>query len=432
MENERMKRISRYLVISLVVAMAGEYAVLAQDPSATAPVDSISAPTPATDAGASTPTTTAPSTGAPGRINSSWLDDLDSPLPVHFGLFASETYDDNIFLQPNKTYDYVSHIAPSLSYVMGDPEATDANYLSAFYSPTFLIYGENTRENSVEEDVNVQYAYTFTKLRLSIQQQYQRLADATVDADDIVKRSIYTTTAAASYDYNDRLSFQMIGTQTITDYDDQFRANTNEWTINAFFLYELTPKLKLGFGPLVGFLDEEYAPNQTYEQFLAHLQYQATGKITISLSLGGEDRQYQYGESDQLTPVFDLRTDYQATDATSLFLDGHAETYSSSTLQGENYQDVAIQGGISQRFFQKFFLSISGGYDHSTYRDLTNSDTFDSHRIDDYYFGKAGVSWIPNNWLTVSGSYQYSTDDSNFEFAKFTDNQYSVSCQLKY
>jgi hypothetical protein len=379
------------------------------------------------------PTTIPPNSGTPGRVNSSWLDDVESPLPVHFDLFVSETYDDNVFVQPMKSWDWITHIAPSLSYVMGDADAPNANYLSAFYQPTFLLYAHNTGENTVEQNVNVAYAYSFTKLRLGLQQQYQKLADATVDANDIVKRSIYTTTATADYDYNDRLSFHLIGTQTITNYDDQFRPDTNEWTINTYFLYEITPKLKLGFGPMVGFLDEQYAPNQTYEQLLAHLQYQATGKITISLSLGGEDRQYQgNGPGDELTPVFDLRGDYQMSDATSFYIDGHAETYASATQTDQNYEDEAIQGGVRQRFLQKFFLAVSGGYDHSDYRALTTSTVNLAKRIDDYYFGKAQVSWIPNNWMTVSASYQYSTDDSSVSFANFNDNQYTLACELKY
>jgi hypothetical protein len=418
-----MNTISRYLVIPLMLAVTGSSALWADD-SIAAPV--ISTPT------QSAPTTSAVNGGTPGRVNSSWLDDVDSPLPVHFEVYASETYDDNIFLQRVKTYDYVSHIAPSLTYSLGDPDAANANYLSFFYQPTFLIYANNTGENTVEQNVNAQYAYSFTKLRLGIQQQYQKLADATVDADDIVKRSIYTTTLTADYDWDDRLSFHLSGSQTVTNYDDQFRPDTNEWVINAFFLYDITPKLKLGFGPQVGWLDEEFAPNQVYEQLLGHLIYQATGKITLSLTLGGEARQYQYGQGDQLTPVFDLRGDYQATDATSFYIDGHAETYASSTLAGQNYQDIAIQGGVRQRFLQKFFLTVSGGYDHSVYRNLTPAIANLPERIDDYYFGKLNASWEPNNWLTVSGSYQYSTDNSSAVFAKFNDNQYTLACELRY
>ena len=408
-----MNTILRHLVIPLMLAVAGASAVWADD--------SVAAPT-----------TTPPNSGTPGRVNSSWLDNVDSPLPVHFDLFVSETYDDNVFLQPMKSWDWISHIAPSLSYVLGDADAPDANYLSAFYQPTFLIYAHNSSQNTVEQNVNVQYAYSFTKLRLGIQQQYQKLADATVDANDIVKRNIYTTTATADYDWDDRLSFHLIGTQCITNYDDQFRPDTNEWTVNTFFLYEITPKLQLGFGPEVGFLDEEFAPNQTYEQLLGHLIYQATGKITLSLSVGGEDRQYQDGPGDTLTPVFDLRADYQMSDATSFYLDGHAETYASATQSDQNYQDEAIQGGVRQRFLQKFFVTVSGGYDHSDYKQLTSAAGNFPKRIDDYYFGKAGVSWVPNNWLTVSGSYQYSTDDSSISFARFNDNQYTLACELKY
>jgi hypothetical protein len=408
-----MKSISRHLVIPVMLAVTAGCSLWADD-------------------AVSAPTTLAPNSGTPGRVNSSWLDDVQSPLPVHFDLFVSETYDDNVFVQPRKSWDWISHIAPSLSYVRGDSDAPNANYLSFFYQPTFLIYAHNMGENTVEQNVNVQYAYTFTKLRLGLQQQYQKLADATVDANDIVKRSVYTTTATADYDYNDRLSLHLIGTQCITNYDDQFRPDTNEWTLNTYFLYSITPKLQLGFGPEVGFLDEAFAPNQTYEQLLAHLIYQATGKITISLSVGGEDRQYQNGPGDEITPVFDLRGDYQMTDATSFYIDGHAETYSSATQNDQNYEDEAIQGGVRQRFLQKFFVTVSGGYDHSDYRNLTTATANFPHRTDDYYFGKAGVSWVPNNWLTVSGSYQYSTDDSTIAFARFNDNQYSLACELKY
>ncbi len=53
-------------------------------------------------------------------------------------------------------------------------------------------------------------------------------------------------------------------------------------------------------------------------------------------------------------------------------------------------------------------------------------------REDNYYFVKTGLDWIPNDWITVSASYQYSKDDSNYTFSSFNDNQSTLRCQLKY
>ncbi len=376
-------------------------------------------------------TSTSGSSTAPATP-SSWLDNMpDSTLPVHFGLNLSETYDDNIFLQPSKTYDWITAVSPSALFTMGDQESANENYVNLFYQPTFLIYANNSNQDNIEENVNAQYSHTFTKLRLGIGQQYQKLSDATVDSNNIVNRDVYTTRAIADYDYSDKLSIHGVATQTWTNYANGNQANTREWDLNSYFLYDLTPKLKLGVGPSIGFLDQQYAPNQTYQQLLGHLQYQATGKITVSLAAGVEDRQYQYGRNDQVTPVFDLRGDYQATDSTSFNLSGHAETYASASLQGQNYQDIAVQGGVSQRFLQKFYVNINAGYDNSTYNTISSNAT-NTGRVDNYFFVKPGVSWVPNNWLNVSASYQYSKDNSNYNYASFNDSQYSISIQLKY
>ncbi len=385
--------------------------------------------------GVPSPVTASPVPDLPPTVSkTSWLTSLTpSTLPVHFGLSLVGSYNDNIFLQPFKVYDYITSISPSVAYVQGEPDNPHSNFLSIAYQPSFVFYDQNSYLNNIGQNFNLQYAYTFTRLTLSFSQGYTKSNQATADANNIVDLVSYNTSVGANYVYSEKLTLHSTITQNITNYSSGGRSNVNQWTVNNYFLYALTDKLKVGAGPVFGFVDQQNAENQIFEQLLGHIEYQATGRITLKASGGVSDRQYQGNTPNQITPVLNLSCEYVATETTILRLSARADTYSSADLQGQTFTEASAQVGISQRFFQKFFASAGVGISRNTYTPISrNSNNTGPDRQDDYLAMNGGLQWQPNEWLSVGFTYSYAKDDSNYNFATFENNIYTMQISGKY
>ncbi|MCE0483902.1 MAG: outer membrane beta-barrel protein [Methylacidiphilales bacterium] len=439
-----MKQIKGLLSILLLTA-AGSYAWAA-------------APDSQPGASQTTTQTTSPDTASVSATTSTTttghtpISFFDQKLPVTFTLSAGETYDDNIFIQPTKSHDWVTDIQPGVDLAFGDPilltpnlgienpnanpeNESNSNYLSVTYHPTFLLYADHSHLDTVDEFADALYAHQFSKLTLSIEQSYAKLSQPTIQtsaAGSMVDRDVYVTTARANYVYSDKLSTYGTFTQTVTDFQTPGFTDSNEWTGDYYFLYQVLPKLSVGFGPRFGFVDIVGAPNQTWQAGLVHFYYTPTGKLAFTLDVGAEDRQYESpGPGDKATPILDATGTYQPFDSTTISLSAGRDVHASNSFIGQNYTASRVQLGLRQRFVQVVYFNLNVGYEHDQYN-FASSGLAGPERQDDYYYVKTGLEWDANDWLTVNGYYQYSEDNSNFAAVSFNDNQFNIGATLKY
>jgi hypothetical protein len=350
--------------------------------------------------------------------------------PLHFGLDVGEMYDDNILISPRKTSSFLTHISPSLDFQKGDQTAPHMNYLNAYFAPTFFLYEPHSEDNRVDYDADLYYQYNFTRLSIGIEQHYQRLTDATIDVGSLVKRDIYTTEVNANYVYNDDLGIYGSATQQISNYPN---VTFNEWTAEAYALYQILPKVQVGAGPRVTFLDIGGAPNETHEDLLLRLKYLPQEKLSLGCNVGGEYLQYQDNEPSHILPIFDFDVGYALFDGTYLYAVAGRESTSSYDILGETIATTQVQLGVSQRFLQNFRFTLSLGYTMADYEFGTASDSAtEGRRKDNYYLAKGALQWDPNNWFTGEVSYQYSDNHSNFEGNSFSDNQVDIQATFHF
>ena len=361
-----------------------------------------------------------------------WLADLlERGSPLHIGFTAGETYDDNIFISPDKTGDFLTHISPSFDFEKGDRTAPNANYLNVYFAPTIFLYENHSNQDRTDFDADVFYQYQWTRLTLGLEQHYQHLTDASIDIGNLADRDVYTTIASGNYVYNGKLGFFGTATMRITSYQNGSDVDTNEWIVDAYALYQFAPKLSLGIGPRIGFVDIIGAPNEDYQDLLFHLTYNPEGKINATLSGGVEHLQYQGNTPDHLLPIFDLTANYSPRDGTSISLSASRQSLSSYDIAGENYLDTSVQVGFSQRFLEDFYFKLSAGYTIADY-EFGSLQLSGLKRNDDYYFANIGVEWDPKDWLKVNASYQRSEDHSTFAQNSFNDNQIDIEASLHF
>ena len=360
-----------------------------------------------------------------------WEDFLNHTSPFKVALDLSETYDDNIFIQPDKTSDYITNITPGISAEFGDKTAPNSSYFFGLAQFTELLYARNTGEDASDYFLDVHYQHQFTRLILGIEQQVRRETETDIDVGNRVQSEVYATVATATYAYNDDLSLRGTVTQNIVDYDSSSYFNTAERVVDFYALYQVLPKLSLGLGPRVGFVDIQDNPDQTYEDALVDLLYQVTDKTSITLVAGPEFREYEGSDGTSVTPVLDLTAHYSPTDDTTLKLEARRRRIVSYGTMDEDYTNNEVDASARQLVFQKVYVNFSAGYDLNDYT-ATASGAPDPDREDNYFFVRGGLEWQATPWLDVKASYQYARDDSNVAQYSFNDNQVTVGVNCQY
>jgi hypothetical protein len=395
------------------------------------------------------PPAQAPSPPPPAK---SWFSQiLDFKLPLVFGITAAEVSSDNIFYQPNKTSDYITQISPFLILTLGTPinlvptldeetidvrnDVGNLNYLQLTGRPTVILYAKNSQLNVVDEYEDGIYSHQFGQASVSLEQNYQKLSQPTIEntaAGTLVNRDIYTTTARASYIYSDKLSAYATANQIISDYKSDLYTDSTEWNGDFYFLYQFFPKLSLGLGPRVGYVEVEKSASQTYEDLLVHAFYPATGKLSFVLAGGGELREFEHNEqAESLTPILEADAVYKPFDSMTITLDAGRHKIVSNTQVGQDFTSTTVSLQVKQRLLQVVYATLTAGYQDDAYSgpEFTGGST----REDDYYYAQAGLEWTSDKgWLVLNGSYQYSRDDSTLKIFSFNENQFRVSATVKY
>jgi hypothetical protein len=359
-----------------------------------------------------------------------WQSIFEKGSPFYMGLVVGETYDDNIFISQNKRADLYTHITPFLDFVRGDKTAANTNYFNVIVRPTIFLYDRFSGENRTDWYADALYQHNWTRLSLSIEQQFEELTDPSIDVGAFFKRDIYTTTARGSYDYNDKLSLGGSETMRFSYFDQTAISKTEEWITDLYARYQLAPKLSLGFGPRIGLVDITGAPDQSYEDLLARLTYDVSDKVTLTGEAGGEARQF-HGSGNRVFPIFDFSVNYTPFDGTTLTLSGYRNDVISYSEVGDDYLSTTVQLNARQRFLRNFYFLLSGGYSMADYQGIEGT-TGGGNRRDNYYFINAGVEWDPREWLNVSARAQYSEDDSNFVQNSFDDSQVNIQAAVQF
>ena len=412
---------------------AGSRQMLPNSPAINPAVQDINHPSNNTSEGLSQGVPNSPAvediTNQTGLSDNFWR--LGSPL--HFGLIVGETYDDNVFISPKKTSSFLTHICPSIDFQKGDQTAPNMNYLNLYFAPTIYLYQDLTNKNRIDYNADIYYQYSWTRLTLSFEQQYQHLTDANLDVGTLVSRDIYTTKLSANYFYNDDLTLFGTATQQVNNYPG---LTINEWDIDSYALYQVAPKLLLGAGPRFCFLDITGAPNETHQDFLFRLKYIPDRRFTVGFDGGVEYLQYQDNTPSRLLPIFDCNATYSPKEGTWLYASAGRTTLNSYDFRGDTVAYTSLQAGVSQRFHQDINFTLTAGYNISDYEAVSGQISGQSgngpRRKDDYCFVKGGVEWDPNVWFKVETSYQWSEDHSTFAQNSFNDNQIDIQSSIKF
>ena len=355
------------------------------------------------------------------------------------------TYDDNITLSPdNRREDFYGTIAPKIILGFGDVTDRGENYVLLNYSPSAYFFLDNTEFNTIDHIARIDGQWRLSRLTLSLSQDVRSVQSANLDVAasgggfinqvnlDIGGRqrlNTYSTHFGAAYELTGKTSLRAGLDYSLGDYQDLIGSEIFSGTLGLDYKYG--PKLGFGLDFTAGknFVDPPN-PNQTFEQVNLRSNYELTGKLKATGSVGVESRQSDNGGQNQLSPVFQIGVVYQPFDGTEINLSATGQTLNSATLTGQDFTSTQFVFTVRQRLLQRLFLSLTAGYQNQTY--FSTIEGLGSEREDNYHFIAPGFDVKITNFLSTGVYYFHRENNSSFTNFSFDDNQFGGRISLTF
>lgn len=347
------------------------------------------------------------------------------PFDVTPSVTAGAYYDDNIFLARGKgtnsvssPEDYVWTVAPSLRLGTSEEGTPYGRYLSLRYTPTASIFTKHGDQNSVDHEASVKGLWPFSKLALGAQQEFLSASSGVVEAGDRVDRTAYNTIFTVAYDLSEKTTISAQVSQRISEY--KTLNSSKQWDDQNWFGYQYSPKLSIGFGFGLGYLDPQNSAQQTYENANLRAMYRVVEKIDLTASAGLEWRQFRGSQGSSQYPIFSIAGTFTPTPTTSLTLEAHRQQNSSIVYNSQNYTSTGFAVGAVQRIRERFSLTVSGSFDYVNYNAVQTGVA--TSRADEIIGARAELSYdLRPNWTV--GVYYQRRDNLSDTALSFSNNQ---------
>jgi hypothetical protein len=350
----------------------------------------------------------------------------DADLSITVRAATQVVYDDNISLsRVDKVSSFVFAESLGITAALGDYESQELSYLALDYSPTWYIYENSPDDNSVSHQALLEGQITGGRWKVGGKAAFMHLEGTSADVGaieigDRVNLTQFEAAFNARYSITDKTLVIASGDYVSRDYETEL--DSERWRGQATLLTTLSPKIQAGIGGSAGVLDVDERGQETFQQVQLALNYNATGRFTLSTLLGYDFRQPD-GSSDQSNLVYSVLAQYMIRDGTVFALEGHRRIEPSAVLPGQNYMLTGFTAGVTQRFLERWALGVKGGFDHVQYLDAGASTTV--NRDYDYLFVRPSVT-VSGEWWDVELFYLYRELTSDDKDLGFTNNQVGV------
>ena len=238
--------------------------------------------------------------------------------------------------------------------------------------------------------------------------------------------------AGAVYNYNTRLSIEVGLSQDALlteDFSDYWTWSTTEW-LN----YHVTPKTAFGVGVGGGYNLVDPGVDWTFEQVLGRFVWQPGPKLNFQVSAGAQFQQFRgtggdTNDTSLTSPLFGAALSYQPVEPTVISLSASHEI-GNSYLDDRFTETTSVFGGIRQRFFQHFSVSVQPTYVTRNYKNTFGN--FSEARDDDYFSLYAGVNALFKKKLSLTVFYQLTDNTSTEDQFSFESTQVGVRLDYRY
>lgn len=356
---------------------------------------------------------------------------------------------DNLFISATKRRsDFFSMISPGLAVGWGDygREVRQLGNYEPYFEPmnlrtenipnTFVFgrynvnasfFANNSDQNSVDHDALIAARWEGAKLTVAGRFYFQTLSDRDIEVGNRVDRTVYGGEIKSSYSFSDKTSLELNLYNHSYDYAKQL--DWQEWIVEDWFSYLILPKTRVSIGTRLGLTKVESSPTQTFEQLVGRVAYFPAAKLGLSFDGGVEWRQFGGGGGDEVFGVFNFAATYAPRDGTLVALKGYRRNSASVVQSDDNITATGFSAVVQQRFLQRYYLALEGGFENSVYRSKRTGTG--SSREDDTTYVKASLSFDVTKNLSAEAAYQHRRNDSSINDLSFDENVLTLLFRLR-
>jgi polysaccharide biosynthesis protein VpsM len=337
---------------------------------------------------------------------------------------ASAEANDNVFLShTNAKSDGIFDLVPGLEFDFGKNSLTKG-LLSI--DEDFQLYGSESNLDTELTNAVFTSAYDNDKSKLNFDATFHQADQATRDVrlvGVLVKRDLYHLDGLGEVGITDKTS---MGLGVIYDDTDYLSSSFTNWQwvkIPFKYYYAVEPKLDVSAG-------FSYQNNQlgtggiNSDEYFYNLgaRGEFTPKLTGGINVGYEQIQFVRGGSRGGLGV-DSNFTYAYSPKTNLTFSVNND-FGYSAVGGASYRIFGLNGGFNTLLTEQW--KVSGQLTYSRYDYITTIEQ------DNFYTGQAGLTYILNAHVSMTGAYNYTEDSSNLTADTFTNNIFSISASLRF
>jgi hypothetical protein len=296
------------------------------------------------------------------------------------------------------------------------------------YSPVFTIYSNPQFADSFGQNARLTGGTVYNDWILGLSQSYLVTDTPSTVTASQTRTEAFATALSGSYTINSKMSLDLALNQNFVSADQL--SSYNEWSTLDWLNYQFWPRLNVAAGVGGGYDDTRTGPDMSFEQCQTRVHWRATDRIGFQLHGGVEVRQFLSSDAgDLVNPVFDATIQYRPLEMTRISLTGQ-RTVSASYLQDQVTETTTVSARLNQRWAEKLFLELNGGYQLVKYVSSVNASGSD--RRDNYFFLTAQLGTVFLRRGSCGVIYQLSRNDSSSAGCSFTSHQVGFQVGFKY
>ena len=316
--------------------------------------------------------------------------------------------------------DTIFRFSPGLSYEFGKNALVNG---SLAYVENISRFSDNSNLDSELSDLSFNIQHKDEKSSTKGKASFKQLNQNTVDARSptLNRRDVLNAGLEHEMEMTAKSSLLFGFDYTDTDYKSAGFLDRIRTEVPVRYFYELSPKVDMSFGVRYRQVDTPTVTADSDDWFYSvGARGEFTPKLSGFLRVGVTDRSLAGGGG---RTTFGLKSDfkYLYSEKTSLTFGAGNDFGTSGTGASQENFDA----------FVGFSSKIAPDFELSSRISIRKIDYF-TRASDTYLSGSVSGDYIVNEYLKLSGSFQYADNDSGLAGGDFDNSIFSFTAQLRY
>ncbi|HTJ78287.1 MAG TPA: outer membrane beta-barrel protein [Rariglobus sp.] len=345
---------------------------------------------------------------------------------------AGVRYDDNILLaphsSPNKMDDVIVQLVPGLALEFGKDSLVKGSFTA---QESLNNYIDHSEFNTQLGEVAFNSSYDNGKLKLASDASFSQLDQNTYAANGTtLRRDVTTAGLSGEYAISEKTSLGAGFSYSNINYLKGSGIDETDYSVPLNVYYGITPKIDLSTGVTYTLIDLNDGTQYNVYYYNVGARGEFTPKLKGHFTIGYNDRNGSgVNAPDNSGLGFKSGLEYLYSEKTTFTFDANREFGVGAS--GFASEETSFVLGAQTAFSPSWQANAGLTYRTIDYKSPVGPTT-NGPSTTDYVEASAGVTYVINTNLSVTGSYVYRCNDSDFSGQGFVNNVVALSITGRY